>query len=500
MAAAFIELLRGDKARREIAYAQLEALSGSDGAMSGSDAAAISAASVSVTGVDVAELSDEARIAVACVAPMLEHVLAADVSVVDAAEYQRATLALHAALLVEPTQMCAQLQRTWRFAIPWKAKGNAYNAVFKKEPSELSRDDALTVACDSGLWAVSHACGQSRCSQLAGVTFAEFLPHAMENPLLTPVATSGAREDKLASLFFDIVRDPQGASEIVQSGAWFALVWLLGGTAENSGPRAAALIESGLIETAVAALHRSSPEDWLSCRTATGVNAGAIFTLSWTLSTLVFPGMSIATVLLDRGFIDAGFAAMKRFEANGASVATVLETNVMTIWAFQIVLSKLDLTASDAAPIVQLLQQAPSTVRFVLDNPVVHVPDLGFVSSAHMSAVCALAFGKEEEGGGFMFSQEQVDDTVVSHLSVFSGTASSLVRQLESFFLRAIVHLCISGASVCPSGFVSLPLSLSRAPARSVLQCCPVKLTSLSFARLLGPLAAMPHTQMSTRS
>ena len=75
MAAAFIELLRGDKARREIAYAQLEALSGSDGAMSGSDAAAISAASVSVTGVDVAELSDEARIAVACVAPMLEHVL-----------------------------------------------------------------------------------------------------------------------------------------------------------------------------------------------------------------------------------------------------------------------------------------------------------------------------------------------------------------------------------------------------------------------------------------
>ena len=137
---------------------------------------------------------------------------------------------------------------------------------------------------------------------------------------------------------------------------------------------------------------------------------------------------------------------MKRFEANGASVATVLETNVMTIWAFQIVLSKLDLTASDAAPIVQLLQQAPSTVRFVLDNPVVHVPDLGFVSSAHMSAVCALAFGKEEEGGGFMFSQEQVDDTVVSHLSVFSGTASSWTPQLESFFLRAIVHLCISGA------------------------------------------------------
>ncbi len=515
MAAAIIELLRGGKAQREIAYSQLVALSrGEDtlvselistasvrvtGDMSGLnearmankfgplgtmlaatlaasdenaqwalltfadaaesqralDRAAALEAGLPVTRADAAQLralgetttSDHhhqvrTSIAVACTLPILENVLAADASVVDAVEYQRATLTLHALFLVEPRHMSVQFLRDLHFDIPWRASGNAYNAVFKKEQSELTRDDALTLACDCGLWATVHCAWMTQCLAMAGVEFQDSVDRVMTNRLVAPVASDDTL-DKLGSLFFDIVRDPQGASDLVLTGAWFSLVWLLGGTATNSGARTQTLIEAGLIETAVAELRRTSPETWLSFRTASGLNAGAIFTFGWTLSTLVFPSINIASALLDCGFIEVGLTALKCFEANGK--AGVSETNAMTIWGVPIMLSKLDLTAPEAMPIVRLLQNIPSTVRFVLEHPVIHVAQIGCVSSAHMSAVCALAFGKDEEGGGFAFSQEQVDDTVCNTLSVFSGTASQWTPQLEPFFLRSVLHLAISG-------------------------------------------------------
>ena len=38
--------------------------------------------------------------------------------------------------------------REERYAVVWRAKGNAYNAVFAKAAAELSRDDAILVGCE----------------------------------------------------------------------------------------------------------------------------------------------------------------------------------------------------------------------------------------------------------------------------------------------------------------------------------------------------------------
>ena len=70
----------------------------------------------------------------------------AEVSVVDAAEFRRAHLVLAELCLLEPLRLLAECVRNSRWALAWSTPGNAWAAVFDKEPSGLTRDDALTLA------------------------------------------------------------------------------------------------------------------------------------------------------------------------------------------------------------------------------------------------------------------------------------------------------------------------------------------------------------------
>jgi hypothetical protein len=97
--------------------------------------------------------------------------------------------------------------------------------------------------------------------------------------------------------------------------------------------------------------------------TATGIRAGATLQLAWTLSTLELP-MNKIELLLDRGFVDVCISALKAFELQGAG--KVGEANVQGLWCCVSLLSTLDLTAPEAAPIVQMLEDMPSTLRFIL--------------------------------------------------------------------------------------------------------------------------------------
>ena len=71
------------------------------------------------------------------------------------------------------------------------------------------------------------------------------------------------------------------------------------------------LIEAGLLEAMVASLKRTSPVEWMSWKTPTGMCAGGILLLGWTLSTLVLPGWSKTEKLLESGFIDVCIASLK---------------------------------------------------------------------------------------------------------------------------------------------------------------------------------------------
>ena len=73
----------------------------------------------------------------------------------------------------------------------------------------------------------------------------------------------------------------------------------------------AKLIEAGMLELAVATLQQSSPTDWNTWGTATGILSGSICTLFWTLSTLEGLGVNKTQLLLDKGCVEIAISAMK---------------------------------------------------------------------------------------------------------------------------------------------------------------------------------------------
>ena len=68
--------------------------------------------------------------------------------------------------------------------------------------------------------------------------------------------------------------------------------------------------------------------------------------------------------------------------------------------------------------------------------------------SVGLQTLCALVFGKKEDGGGFVFTPTLVDDTVTYRKSSLTGDFAMFLPTLPAFFLRPLVYLCISGASV----------------------------------------------------
>ena len=137
-AARIVAGIQGDKAQREAAYVQLEALARGDS----SGIAAAGSASANGGG----EREALVDVAAECVGPLMETVFAAEVSVVDAAEFRRAHLVLAELFAQEPLRLIGEWTRDLRMSLSWGTPGNAWAAVFDKEPSELTREDVLTVA------------------------------------------------------------------------------------------------------------------------------------------------------------------------------------------------------------------------------------------------------------------------------------------------------------------------------------------------------------------
>ena len=85
-------------------------------------------------------------VAVACVGPLVEAVLCADISDVVAEEFQRASLVLGSLCWMDNVDFAVMVEyfRGGRFSAVWQASGNALNTAAAKDPAELTRDDAMT--------------------------------------------------------------------------------------------------------------------------------------------------------------------------------------------------------------------------------------------------------------------------------------------------------------------------------------------------------------------
>ena len=130
---------------------------------------------------------------------------------------------------------------------------------------------------------------------------------------VTEPRTADAFIDRICLLLLEILRAPRGASELELAGMWVAIGVAAGGRA----PLAMTLIEAGVLDLAVATLQQTSPTEWITWRTPTGILATGILFLGWTLSTLELPNKT--QLLLDKGFVDVAISVMKAFELRGLS-------------------------------------------------------------------------------------------------------------------------------------------------------------------------------------
>ena len=112
--------------------------------------------------------------------------------------------------------------------------------------------------------------------------------------------------ERLCRLLLDILRDPQGVSDLTQAGAWGAMIW----SCTSKLAVALPLIEAGVVELAVATMQRGSPAECLSRKSPVGIIVGTAWVVAWTFSTLQLP-MCKTKLLLDTGFIDGTISMLK---------------------------------------------------------------------------------------------------------------------------------------------------------------------------------------------
>jgi hypothetical protein len=316
--------------------------------------------------------------------------------------------------------------------------------VDHRQASELTRADAETVAC-AHVEGAFHACGWDMATDPSGEMFSGgWYPAYVDKcglcPPDSPRAPSTEFLEKIARLLLDIAQSPD-TSEIKQACTWLSLGWALSGREAVAVP----LMDAGILDVAVGMLtewRRKAPADWMTWRTRAGVVVGNVFVTCWSISTFTSSTLNITQLLIEKGFVAVTIEAMKAYELAGAS--RVADASILPVWAGLRMIDSFDLTAPEAAPVVRLLEQMPTTLQFVLDHPLSHIGEMGLVSSADCCRVLAFAFGKQEAGGAFEFSQEIVDKSIQNQLSTFSGTMADFSPALPMFFFRPIVHLCIS--------------------------------------------------------
>ena len=285
--------LAGGESQRETAYAELTTLARGE----------------------VADKDGRAATCVACVAPLIEQVFGADVDAVDAGEFQHAKLVLAKLVSIDLVLGSAEWWREERYTRAWRQPGGAYCAVFGKEPSDLTRDDALTVSADAIAWVQAMSRGYDLTFDAAPIdAMGMLLTWGNESRIGNNTQSSEAFLVRLAELLVQLVSSPQGTPDYQIAGAWMALGFL------SSGRLATMRVALTAIDVAVATLGRTSPADVVSWRT-TPANAGvrlqqhAIIALIWAFTGLELSGVGDkAHLLREKGFIDLAMAFLKAFE------------------------------------------------------------------------------------------------------------------------------------------------------------------------------------------
>jgi hypothetical protein len=158
---------------------------------------------------NVGATEDAIATAAACVAPLVDHVLCASSSRVDALEARRAYLLLVDLVWLDPTIVGAEVMglRGERWLRVWSAPSTALAAAVAKPPEKLTRDDVMLAACGALTFAVTRAKGMTEAATRASMDEMEMFVLWMQNDIHGLAKSSDEASQAMYMKALDILRE-----------------------------------------------------------------------------------------------------------------------------------------------------------------------------------------------------------------------------------------------------------------------------------------------------
>jgi hypothetical protein len=327
-----------------------------------------------------------ADIAVACASPLCE-VLSRPVAEVGVEEFRRASLVLTAISGLDPARVggeCMANPDTCNlFNGVYVASDSALGAVLAKEPSDLTLEDALTVAHVKSCFSVqmSHQLGWDANIQAAGTSPTVLLDMWMPNEFMAVAVTpSDDRNLALLPLLLELLKAPDDLPDFVLSGVLFPLAQgIYGRTAV-----AAKLVELDAIGVLMSILRRATPTELVAIAGHARKPHGIAL---WVFKELVIAayniGIDLTAELLSCGFVDILVSTLSAIQQLGEEHCHGFNVCVGILWMLK------DLQGEALDQIEDKIREVPSALRYVIHSKLGHLSEPGMTCSCIGTVVAA---------------------------------------------------------------------------------------------------------------
>jgi hypothetical protein len=378
--------------------------------------------------------SDDMEYAVGFVAP-LATVGVQSVDVVSAEEYRRSALALAHLIALDCETVGSEWLRDEKCLAAYRAHGNALDAALSKEPEEMTHDDAMTAAAGQCCFAAA-VVGQDFEPLFAAseVEATEWMGSMVaHNPYRQAVAPEDTRNIRLSTLLLELLHDD--AVDAVKLPRGLAVgVWNLLSNLASARPAVGLhQVETGILSLAVAELRRAPSGDW------SGASGHLFLAVFWALGVIRGPGTQMFATT--SGLLEVLLVVLNSYETmqspeKAARFAVYYAVSCLSAGHF--------FTSSESA--ADALRGAATSIRFVLDRPIVVSEEQGLSTSFNASMLAADVFGRDEFDSPFVFVPKHVDALVTALLRILNGSYLSGTYPIEPELCDGLLNLAISDA------------------------------------------------------
>ena len=121
-------------------------------------------------------------------------------------------------------------------------------------------------------------------------------------------------------------------------------------------------------------------------------------------------GMDLSQELLSSGYVDMCMAALHCSQSCGVNRGAEIE---LIVYGLMVGFATWD---GQALPMIddKLRAEGALALRWAIDTELSHIKDFGYVLSSNAAWLCARLWGREEDSGGFTFSQEEMDGMIAT--------------------------------------------------------------------------------------